>query len=176
MTLGGLEGGGHSVEFDLSNTEIDAGIQSFTNIADLTVTGAATINGTIQTTGNQLFQGATKMIGDTTLLSGAGEINLSSGVNNGSTALTLGDGAQTGNIFVGGLQVRHLEVGAGNFDLELNGSMHIATNLSTATKFLNTGNLTLYGQGSSFFGGIEALNVANTFVAGCVATLGMTST
>ena len=172
MTLGGLEGGGHSVEFDLSNTEIDAGTKSFTNIANLTVTGAATINGTIQTTGNQLFQGATKMIGDTTLLSGAGEINLSSGVNNGSTALTLGDGAQTGNIFVGGLQVRHLEVGAGNFDLELNGSMHIATNLSTPTKFLNTGNLTLYGQGSSFFGGVEALNVANTFVAGCIATFG----
>ena len=101
-----------------------------------------------------------------------GEINLSSGVNNGSKALTLGDAAQTGDIFVGGLQVRHLEVGAGNFDIELNGSMHLATNMTSATKFLNTGNLTLYGQGSSFFGGVEALNVANTFVAGCVATFG----
>ena len=172
MTLGGLDGGGHSVEFDLSNTEIDAGTQSFTNIVDLTVTGAATINGTIQTTGDQLFQGATKMIGDTTLLSGAGEINLSSGVNNGSKALTLGDGNQTGDIFVGGLQVRHLEVGDGSFDIELNGSMHLATNMTDPTEFKNTGNLTLYGQGSSFFGGIEALNVANTFVAGCVATFG----
>ena len=44
--------------------------------------------------------------------------------------------------------------------------------MTSATKFLNTGNLTLYGQGSSFFGGVEALNVANTFVAGCVATFG----
>ena len=114
------------------------------------------------------------MIGDTTLLSGAGEINLSSGVNNGSTALTLGDGAQTGNIFVGGLQVRHLEVGAGNFDLELNGSMHIATNLSTATKFLNT------REPSHYTGKVvrslvvlkRTTDVANTFVAGCVATFG----
>ena len=122
MTLGGLDGGGHSVVFDLASTEINAGTKSFANIADLTVTGAATLNGTIQTTGNQLFQGATDLIGDTTLLSGDGEINLSNGVSNGSKALTLGDGNQTGNIFVGGLQVRHLEVGAGNFDLELNGS------------------------------------------------------
>jgi hypothetical protein len=172
MTLGGLDGGGHSVELDLTNTEIDAGIQSFTNIVDLTVTGAATINGTIQTTGNQLFQGATKLIGDTTLLSGNGSINLSGGANNGSKALTLGDSNQTGSIFVGGLQVRHLEVGAGDFDIELNGSMHLATNMTSPTKFLNTGNLTLYGQGSSFFGGVEALSVANTFVAGCVATFG----
>ena len=44
--------------------------------------------------------------------------------------------------------------------------------MTTATKFLNTGNLTLYGQGSSFFGGVEAPNVANTFVAGCVSTFG----
>ena len=44
--------------------------------------------------------------------------------------------------------------------------------MTSPTKFLNTGNLTLYGQGSSFFGGVEALSVANTFVAGCVATFG----
>ena len=66
----------------------------------------------------------------------------------------------------------HLEVAEGAYDMELNGSMHIATNLSAPTEFKNTGNLTLYGQGSSFFGGIEAPNVSNTFVAGCVATFG----
>ena len=140
-----------------------------------------TINGTGQvglntpqvlTSGDFYAEPQIRIYQDTTLLSGAGEINLSSGVNNGSKALTLGDAAQTGDIFVGGLQVRHLEVGAGDFDIELNGSMHLATNMTSATKFLNTGNLTLYGQGSSFFGGVEALNVANTFVAGCVATFG----
>ena len=137
-----------------------------------------TINGTGQvglntpqvlTSGDFYAEPQIRIYQDTKLVSGDGEINLSSGVNNGSKALTLGDGAQTGKIFLGGLQVRHLEVGAGNFDLELNGSMHLATNMTDPTEFLNTGNLTLYGQGSSFFGGVEALGVANTFIAGCVA-------
>ena len=142
---------------------------------DFTINGAGQVGlntPQVVTSGDFFAEPQIRIYQDTTLLSGAGEINLSSGVNNGSKALTLGDGNQTGDIFVGGLQVRHLEVGNGSFDLELNGSMHLATNMTDPTKFLNTGNLTLYGQGSSFFGGIEALNVANTFVAGCIATFG----
>jgi hypothetical protein len=148
---------------------------SFPQINNLTINGAGQVGlntPEVITTGNFTANPQIRIYQDTTLLSGDGEINLSSGVNNQSKALTLGDGAQTGKIFVGGLQVRHLEVGAGDFDIELNGSMHLATNMTSATKFLNTGNLTLYGQGSSFFGGVEALSVANTFVAGCVATFG----
>ena len=172
ITLNGLEGSGYNLEFSATSTTLDAAVNDFSNVADLTVSGGADLNGTIATTGNQSYSGASKLIGDTTLTSGAGSINLTQGVNNGSTALILGDSNQTGDIFIGGLQVRHLEVGEGAFDLELNGSMHLATNMTAATEFKNTGNLTLYAQGSSFFGGIEALNVSNTFVAGCVATLG----
>ena len=175
MTLGGLDGGNYSVEFDFADIEIDAAAQSFTNIGNLTVTGAATINGTIQTTGNQLFQGKAELDGDTTFLSGDGSINLAGGIGGGSSgskSLTLGDSVQTGSIFVGGLQVKHLEVGNGAFDVTLDGAMHLATNLTEPTKFLNTGSLTLKGQGSSFFGGVEALNVSQTNIAGCVATFG----
>ena len=177
---------GQSESYDLTitagNITAPAGIGktsdpnlSFPQINNLTINGAGQVGlntPQVITTGNFTANPQIRIYQDTTLLSGAGEINLSSGVNNGSKALTLGDGNQTGDIFVGGLQVRHLEVGSGDFDIELNGSMHLVTNITSATKFLNTGNLTLYGQGSSFFGGVEALNVANTFVAGCIATFG----
>ena len=61
-----------------------------------------TINGTGQvglntpqvlTSGDFYAEPQIRIYQDTTLLSGAGEINLSSGVNNGSKALTLGDAA-----------------------------------------------------------------------------------
>jgi len=151
---------------------------SFPQINNLTINGAGQVGlntPEVITTGNFTANPQISIYQDTTLLSGAGSINLAVGVgggNSSSNALTLGDGNQTGNIFVGGLQVRHLEVGAGDFDIELNGSMHIVTNQTGPTEFLNSGNLTLHGQGSSFFGGVEALGVANTFVAGCVATFG----
>ena len=99
MTLNGLDGGGHSVVFDFADTTIDAAAQSFANIADLTVTGTSTLNGTIQTTGDQLFQGKASLDGDTTLLSANGSINLAGGVgggNSGSKALTLGDSVADG--------------------------------------------------------------------------------
>ena len=174
------QGGSQNLTIQAGNITVPAGIgvdPSLTGVElnDFTINGAGQVGlntPQVVTSGNFFADPQIRIYQDTTLLSGAGEINLSSGVNNGSKALTLGDGNQTGDIFVGGLQVRHLEVGNGSFDLELNGSMHLATNMTDPTKFLNTGNLTLYGQGSSFFGGIEALNVANTFVAGCIATFG----
>ena len=174
------QGGSQNLTIQAGNITVPAGIgvdPSLTGVElnDFTINGAGQVGlntPQVVTSGNFFADPQIRIYQDTTLLSGAGEINLSSGVNNGSKALTLGDGNQTGDIFVGGLQVRHLEVGNGSFDLELNGSMHLATNMTSPTKFLNTGNLTLYGQGSSFFGGIEALNVANTFVAGCIATFG----
>ena len=106
MILNGLDGGGYSVVFDFADTTIDAAAQNFASIDKLTVSGTSTLNGTIQTTGDQLFQGKAELDGDTTLLSGDGSINLAGGVgggNSGSRALTLGDSVQTGSIFVGGL-------------------------------------------------------------------------
>lgn len=184
ISLSRIIGGGatfnRNVEFDFTDTTIQNAIagDQFINIVNLTVTGTSTLSGTIQTTGNQLFQGKAELDGDTTFLSGDGSINLAGGVGGGSSSsksLTLGDSAQTGSIFVGGLQVRHLEVGNGAFDVTLDtldGAMHLATNLTAPTKFLNTGNLTLIGQGSSFFGGVEALSVSQTKIAGCVSTFG----
>ena len=181
LSLARIIGGGptfdRNVEFDFADTTIRNayGGPQFINIVDLKVTGTSTLSGEIYTTGNQSFQGQTSLDGDTTLLSNNGTILLTGGVgggNSGSRALTLGDSAQTGNIFIGGLQVKHLEVGNGAFDVMLDGAMHLATNLAEPTKFLNTGSLTLVGQGSSFFGGIEALGVSQTKIAGCVATFG----
>ncbi|MGA1220479.1 MAG: hypothetical protein ACO3XP_07530, partial [Ilumatobacteraceae bacterium] len=106
------------------------------------------------------------------LLSGSGAINLAGGINNGSMAVTLGDANQTGDIFVKGIQALQLDIGAGAFDIELNGFNFIGSFGTPVTRFLNTGNLTLVGTSSMFFGGVEAPNVANTFVAGCVATYG----
>ena len=144
-------------------------------LGDFTINGVGQVGlnvSQVATTGNITSNPQIRIYQDTTMTSGAGSINLAQGVNNGSKALILGDSNQTGDIFIGGLQVRHLEVAEGAYDMELNGSMHLATNLSAPTEFKNTGNLTLYAQGSSFFGGIEAPNVSNTFVAGCVATFG----
>ena len=181
ISLSRIIGGGatfnRNVEFDFTDTTIQNAIagDQFINIVDLTVTGTSTLIGTIQTTGNQLFQGKAELDGDTTFLSGDGSINLAGGVGGGSSGsktLTLGDSAQTGSIFVGGLVVKTLEVNKGAFDVTLDGAMHLATNLPAPTKFLNTGSLTLKGQGSSFFGGVEALSVSQTNIAGCVSTFG----
>jgi hypothetical protein len=144
-------------------------------LKDFTINGIGTVGlntPEVTTSGDFTANPAIKIYQDTKLLSGNGSINLSGGLNNGSKALTLGDSAQTGSVFVGGLQVRHLEVGNGAFDVTLDGAMHLATNLAQPTKFLNTGNLTLIGQGSSFFGGVEALSVSQTNIAGCVSTFG----
>ena len=181
ISLSRIIGGGatfnRNVEFDFTDTTIQNAIagDQFINIVDLTVTGTSTLIGTIQTTGNQLFQGKAELDGDTTFLSSDGSINLAGGVGGGSSGsktLTLGDSAQTGSIFVGGLVVKTLEVNKGAFDVTLDGAMHLATNLPAPTKFLNTGSLTLKGQGSSFFGGVEALSVSQTNIAGCVSTFG----
>ena len=181
ISLSRIIGGGATVNrnvvFDFTDTTIQNAIagDQFINIVDLTVTGTSTLIGTIQTTGNQVFQGKAELDGDTTFLSANGSINLAGGVGGGSSsskALTLGDSAQTGSIFVGGLVVKHLEVNKGAFDVTLDGAMHLATNLAEPTKFLNTGSLTLKGQGSSFFGGVEALSVSQTNIAGCVSTFG----
>ena len=172
ISFAGFDGGGFDVAFNSTDTDIDASASSFANVADLTVTGTSTLNGTIETTGNQSYEGMSKLIGDTTLISGAGSINLAGGVNNGSKALTIGDINQTGDIFISGLQLRHLEVGAGAFDVKLDGAMHLTTNLTAPTQFKNTGKLTLIGQGSSFFGGIDTTNTSHTYLAGCLATFG----
>ena len=184
---GNIVSQGKSESYDLTitagNITVPAGVGvasagsslSSPELKDFTINGIGTVGlntPEVITTGDFTANPAIKIYQDTTLLSGDGEINLSSGVNNGSKSLTLGDSAQTGSIFVGGLQVRHLEVGNGAFDVTLDGAMHLATNLSAPTKFLNTGSLTLIGQGSSFFGGVEALSVSQTNIAGCVSTFG----
>ncbi|MBT3212146.1 MAG: hypothetical protein HN345_09065, partial [Planctomycetaceae bacterium] len=182
---GNIVSQGKSESYDLTitagNITVPAGVGvasagsslSSPELKDFTINGIGTVGlntPEVITSGDFTANPAIKIYQDTTLLSGDGEINLSSGVNNGSKSLTLGDSAQTGSIFVGGLQVRHLEVGNGAFDVTLDGAMHLATNLAEPTKFLNTGSLTLIGQGSSFFGGVEALSVSQTNVAGCVST------
>ncbi len=184
---GNIVSQGQSESYDLTitagNITVPAGVGvasansslSSPELKDFTINGIGTVGlntPEVITSGDFTANPAIKIYQDTKLLSGNGSINLSSGINNGSKALTLGDSAQTGSIFVGGLVVKHLEVGNGAFDVTLDGAMHLATNQSAPTKFLNTGSLTLIGQGSSFFGGVEALSVTQTKIAGCVSTFG----
>ncbi|MGC6505286.1 MAG: hypothetical protein ACON39_01760, partial [Coraliomargaritaceae bacterium] len=85
-------------------------------LGDFTINGADQVGldtSQVVTSGDFISNPLLRIYQDTTLTSGAGTINLTQGVNNGSKTLVLGDANQTGDIFIGGLQVRHLEVGAG---------------------------------------------------------------
>ena len=76
VSISGLEGGGFDVEFSATTTTIDANAYSVANVADLNVSGDVGLNGTIATTGNQSYGGDVELLGDTTLTSGAGAIDI----------------------------------------------------------------------------------------------------
>ena len=177
---GGVEAAGNSLGINTTTVTLDAATNSFSNIANLEVTGAADLCGTIATTGDLSIGGKVALLGTTALSSGAGEINISAsgavgtGIYGVGKALTLGDANQTGTITTGGIQVNTLDIGAGAFDISLNGGANsiLVSSMSAVTKFENSGNVTLNGVSNSFFGGVDTTGVANTFIAGCVATFG----
>ncbi len=170
---GGADAGANDLTINATSAVVlDAGTAAFSNLANLSISGEATLNGSIQTTGNQSFGGAVSLNGQTSLVSGAGEIHLDGGVSGTSTSLTLGDGTQTGDIRAGvNFQVHTLSIGTGAFDVEFNTtSATYVANQTAPVEFKNSGNVTLSGPGQTFAGGISTAGVANTFVAGCVST------
>ena len=143
-------------------------------------TGTADLNGTIATTGNQSYGGDVELLGDTTLTSGAGAIDIgtSGGVvgTNGIEKLTLGDASQTGTVTLGGgssVTLGDLDIGAGAFDVVIDTPYTV--NVNSAVDFLNSGNLSITtGAGQSsyvkFRDGLNATAVSQLNFFGAVRT------
>ena len=175
--LSGLVGGGYNVEIDAVNAIIDAQKHSVSGIADLTVPGDVGLNGSIATTGNQLYSGDVGVLGNTTLTAGSGAISLGTGgeVIGASHTLTLGDANQTGDVTLSGdvtldgLEVGQ-EVGNGAFNLRVNTSQFTVTKL---VDILSTGQLDITPVGNSqlnFENGLNATNPSSIYLAGAIAS------
>ncbi|NBP88338.1 MAG: hypothetical protein EBU59_07500, partial [Planctomycetia bacterium] len=86
LNLGnGLEGAGKSLALNFAGTTALDG--SLANLTDLSSDGAVTLNGTIDTSGNQTYRSSATLLGDTSL--SGNTLSLASGVNGAGNSLSL---------------------------------------------------------------------------------------
>ncbi|NBS33606.1 MAG: hypothetical protein EBS83_12595, partial [Planctomycetia bacterium] len=136
--------------------------------------GTTVLGGDVTTTGNQNFGDQVNMTGSVTLVSGAGTIDASSGINGTGQTLTIGDAGQTGGVTLGGnIVLGGLATGTGAFDLGINVGLNQTAVVGGATTLQNNGTLTLQSTASQsadsyldFTGGLNATAVEQTVLSG----------
>lgn len=157
---GGLEGGANALGLNYSTLVTIDGATTFSNIASLTSTGPAELNGTINTTGLQSYGSAVTLLGATDLT--ASNVTFGSTVAGGASPLNV-----TGDLFIDGAvtNLAGLDV-TGNTDLGANITTVSGGQTYNGTVVLTGGGtrtLTGSGQTVSFLGdldgGSQALHV-----------------
>ena len=98
--FGGLDGNGNAMVLNFTSSTAIAANGSFTDLASLTSTGPTALAGTVITTGQQSYQGATSLTGAIELQRSAG--SFTGGLDAAGNALTLNftqSTAVTGSVF-----------------------------------------------------------------------------
>jgi len=173
VSFGGLVNGGSALTINSTGTTTFSGaVGSTVALSSLTTNAGGTtlLGGDVTTTGNQSFGDQVNMTGSVTLVSGAGTIDASSGINGTGQTLTVGDANQTGDVTLGGnIALGSLQTGNGSFDVAIESNNAVITGDGL---FVNNGSVTLNSTGLiiAFDSGLNTTAVSQTILSGYIET------
>ena len=172
--FGGLDGNGNALVLNFTSSTAIAANGSFTDLASLTSTGPTALAGTVITTGQQSYQGATSLTGAIELQRSAG--SFTGGLDAAGNALTLNftqSTAVTGSVFSNLSDLTSLGPVALSGQIDSSGFQNYATaaTLSADTTLNATGNIDF----GSLVDGARQLNIQSGGNVSFFAALGSTT-